>query len=170
MNIAVALLRLIHIFSGVFWAGSIFALARFIEPAAAATVPESTKFMQRLMNGSFTLALTIAGPLTVLAGLTLYWNDSAGLQIGWMTTPTGLGFTFGALGGLTALGIGLLITRPAAVGMAGLGKEIQGAGKPPTPEQMLKLKGFQEKLSQATLWTAIALVITVAAMATARYW
>jgi uncharacterized membrane protein len=45
MNIALVLLRLIHIFSGVFWAGSAFVLARFIQPAAAATQPESNKFM-----------------------------------------------------------------------------------------------------------------------------
>lgn len=170
MNIAIALIRLIHIFSGVFWAGSIFALARFIEPAATATAPESNKFMQRLMNGGFTATLTAAGPLTVLAGLILYWNDSAGLQVGWITTPTGLGFTVGAIGGLVSLGIGLFISRAAAEGMAGLGKEIQAGGKSPTPEQMSKMKGLQEKLSQATLWTAITLTITVAAMATARYW
>jgi hypothetical protein len=169
MNIAIALLRLIHIFAGVFWAGSVFALSRFIEPAAAATAPESNKFMQRLTSGGFTVALTAAGPLTVLAGLLLYWNDSGGLQNGWITTPTGLGFTVGAIGGLVALGIGLFVSRTAAEGMAGLGKEIQTSGKPPTPEQMSRMKVFQEKLSQATLWTAIALAITVAAMAMARY-
>jgi hypothetical protein len=169
MNLWIALVRLVHIFSGVFWAGSVFALARFIEPAAKATAPESNKFMQRLTSGGFTLALTVAGPLTVLAGLILYWNDSGGLQIGWITTPTGLGFTVGAIGGLIAFGFGLFVSRPAAEGMGKLGKEIQAAGKPPTPEQMSRMKAFQEKLGQATLWTAIALVVTVAAMATARY-
>lgn len=169
MNLWIALVRLVHIFSGVFWAGSIFAMARFIAPAAAASAPESNKFMQRLTSGGFITALTAAGPLTVLAGLILYWNDSGGLQNGWITTPTGLVFTVGAIAGLIALGIGLFMSRPAAEGLGKLGKEIQAGGKPPAPEQMSKIKAFQEKLTQATLWTAIALVVTVAAMATARY-
>ncbi len=63
------------------WAGSAFVLARFIEPAAAATLPESNKFMQQMMGaGGYVIVQAIAGPLTVLAGLILYWIDSSGSQ------------------------------------------------------------------------------------------
>jgi uncharacterized membrane protein len=170
MNILVALLRLIHIFSGVFWAGGAFVLARFIQPAAAATQPESNKFMQQMMGaGGYVVVQTIAGPLTVVAGLILYWIDSGGLQISWIATPTGLGFTVGAIAALIALYVGLVVSRANALGMAALGKEIQSAGKPPIPEQMSRMKAFQDGLTQASVWVAILLAITVAAMATARY-
>jgi len=170
MNIALVLLRLIHIFSGVFWAGSAFVLARFIEPAVAATQPESNKFMQYFMGRTgYVIAQSIAGPLTVLAGLILYWSDSGGLQNAWITTPAGLGFTVGAIFGLIAFGIGFFISRTTAEKMTALGREMQSAGKPPTPEQMSKMKALQERLTSASIWLAIVLAVTVAAMATARY-
>ena len=169
MDIVLVLLRLIHIFSGVFWAGGVFVMARFLMPAVAASQPEGNKFMQKFMGGGYVLAQTFAGPLAVLAGLILYWKDSGGLSNGWIATPTGLGFTVGAIGGLVALFIGFFITRTAATNMANLGKEIQMAGKPPTPDQLAKIKQFQETLVSSTVWVAIALAITVAAMAIARY-
>jgi uncharacterized membrane protein len=170
MNIALVLIRLIHIFSGVFWAGSAFVLARFIEPAAAATQPESNKFMQYFMGPTgYVLVQGFAGPLTVLAGLTLYWIDSGGLQLNWITTPTGLGFTIGGIAALISLYIGLFISRTNALSMAALGKEMQSAGKPPTPEQLSRMRAFQETLTKASIWVAILLAITVAAMAIARY-
>jgi hypothetical protein len=169
MNIVLVLLRLIHIFSGVFWAGSAFVLARFVEPAVAASQPESNKFMQKFMSSGYEVAQGIAGPLTVLAGLALYWNDSGGLQASWIATPAGLGFTIGAIGGLVAAYIGFFISRPTAKKMDALGKEMQGAGKPPAPEQMSQMQALQETLTGASIWAAIALAVTVAAMATARY-
>jgi hypothetical protein len=170
MNIVMVILRLIHIFSGVFWAGSAFVLAAFVEPAVAASQPEGNKFMQKFMSGGYLIAASIAGPLTVLAGLVMYWNDSGGLQASWIATPLGLGLTVGAIGGLVAFFIGFFITRTAAEKLAALGKQIQAAGKPPTPEQMGQLKALQERLTSASIWVAIALAVTVAAMATARYW
>ncbi len=86
-------------------------LAGFIQPTAKVTGPDSTKFMQRLMGGALTNSLTAAAPLTVLAGLILYWIDSGGLQTNWILTAPGLGFTVGALAGLAALGIGFFVTR-----------------------------------------------------------
>jgi uncharacterized membrane protein len=169
MNVGIVLLRLIHIFAGVFWAGAVFTLARFIEPAAAATQPESNKFMQRFMGGGFVMAMGIAGPLTVVAGLILYWIDSGGLQNGWIATPAGLGFTIGALIGLIAFGIGFFISRTTAENLTALGKEIQAAGKPPTPEQMAKLKALQQRLTDSSVWAALCLVVVVIAMATSRY-
>ena len=168
MNLAIALVRLVHIFSGVFWAGSAFVLARFVEPAAAATQPESNKFMQQMMGPSgYVLAQGIAGSLTVLAGLTLYWIDSGGLQPGWITTPTGLGFTVGGIAALIAIYIGLFVSRTTALSMSALGREMQAAGKAPTPEQVAKMRAFQDRLAQASIWNAILLAITVATMATA---
>lgn len=170
MGIALVLLRLIHIFSGVFWAGSAFVLARFVEPSAAATQPESNKFMQYFMGPSgYVISQGIAGPLTVVAGLTLYWIDSGGLQISVITTPFMLGLTVGGIAALVAFYIGFFITRTAALGMSALGKEMQAAGKPPTPDQLAKMKAFQETLTKASIWGAILLAVTVAAMATARY-
>jgi len=169
MDIYAIVLRLIHILAGVFWAGGVVMLAGFIEPTVKSVAPEGNKFMQRLMGGKLTPLLTLAGPLNILAGLLLYLKDSGGLNVAWITSPVGLGFTFGALVGLVALGIGLFVSRPAATGLAAIGKEIQAGGKPPSPEQMGRIAKLQGQLSQATVWTAILLTLTLIAMASSRY-
>ncbi|MDE3091441.1 MAG: hypothetical protein KGJ80_18900, partial [Chloroflexota bacterium] len=116
----------------------------------------------------YVLVQGFAGPLTVLAGLTLYWIRYSAAPV-LILSPTGLGFTVGGIAALIALYIGLFISRTAALGVAALGKEIQSAGKPPTPEQMSRMKALQTRLTDASVWNAIFLAITVAAMATARY-
>ena len=170
MNIYILVLRLLHVISAVMWAGGAITIASFIEPTARTMGAEGTRFMQRLGASRFTPTMTIAAPLTVLAGLLLYVNDSAGFRIEWILSPVGLGFTIGGIAGLVALYIGFFVTRPNVVGLGTLGKEIQAGGKPPTPEQLAKVQAFQEKLTSASLQTAIAVTIALIAMATARYW
>ena len=170
MSILILLVRLIHIFSGVFWAGSLFVLAWFIQPAAKATGPDSAKFMQRLLGGPWTVALTLTPPLTVLAGLMLYWIDSAGLRVEWMGSPSGIGFTIGGLAGLTAFFIGFFPLRRTSLKLMALNTEIQAARRPPTPEESSRLGAFQAQMTTYVLYTAVCLVVAVAAMAPARYW
>ena len=145
-------------------------VAYFIEPTAHAAGQEGSRFMQRLGASRFTPMMTLAAPLNVLAGLLLYYNDSAGFRIEWILSPTGIGFTIGALAGLVAFVIGFFVSRPTIGSLGALGKEIQSGGKPPTPEQLSKLGGLQEKLTKASLYTAMAIVVTLIAMSTARYW
>lgn len=169
MSTLVILFRLMHILSGILWAGSTFMLAGFVEPASKATGPEGAKFMQRLMGGALPIALTIAGPLTVLAGLWLYWYNSAGFNLAWIGTGAGITFTIGGIAGIIALLIGFFGNRPTAAELATLGKALQTGGKPPTPEQLSQLHALQEKLTQGTLWIAILLALTVTTMSVARY-
>ncbi|MGE5262727.1 MAG: hypothetical protein ACM3S0_05055 [Acidobacteriota bacterium] len=170
MSILILLVRLIHIFSGIFWAGSIFVFAGFIQPAAQATGPDSAKFMQRLLGGPWAVALTLAPPLTVLAGLTLYWIDSAGLRIEWIGSPSGIGFTVGGLVGLTAFFIGFFPLRRTSLKLTALNTEIHAAGRAPTREESSRAEAFQVQMTTYVLYTAICLAVAVAAMATSRYW
>ncbi len=48
MNIGVILLRIVHIFAGVFWVGGGIFMFAYIEPAVKATAPAGQKFMQYL--------------------------------------------------------------------------------------------------------------------------
>ncbi len=169
MDIYMIILRLIHILSGVFWVGGIVILAGFLQPTAQALVPEGPKFMQRLMAGPLLVWLSVTPGLTVLAGLLLYWHDSAGLSTTWIASGTGLVFTLGGLLGIAAMLVGFLVSRPAAVGLSSVGQEIQRGGKPPTQEQMGQIAKFQAALTQGALWTAILVSLALAAMATARY-
>ena len=100
MNILVIVLRLIHVLGGVFWVGSALVNAFFLAPAVAATGEAGQKMMGFMITKAhFSVRITVAAILTVLAGLALYWHDSGGLTSGWTTSAAGLGFGLGGLSG-----------------------------------------------------------------------
>jgi len=169
MDIFIVVVRLIHIVAGVFWAGSAFMVVGYILPTAGKAGPAGGEFMRHLIQSSFTRVILTAALLNVLAGLLMYWRDSAGLQLVWITTPTGLTFTVGGLAGLSGLVTAGAVIGPAAARLERLGHEVQAGGKPPTPEQMAQLDALQVKMVQAMRVLAVLLGIAVVAMATARY-
>jgi hypothetical protein len=169
MNAIVILLRLVHIVAGVFWVGALITMTGFIQPAAKAIGPDGGKFMQQLVGPSrLSFFMSLAAPLTTLAGLALYWLDS-GFRIEWILTPTGLGFTIGGLTGIAALLSGFAVMKPTSDRVAALGKEMQTAGGPPSPTQVTEMQALQEKMRLGGRWVAALLVIAVIAMAIARY-
>ena len=50
---------------------------------------------------------------TILSGAALYWRDSNGLVVGWITSPSGLAFTVGGLAAIAAFVGGLLLIGPS---------------------------------------------------------
>jgi len=162
-------LRLTHILAGVFWAGANLMMAGFINPSVKATAPDSGKFMQYLAQKSgYPRSAEIAGWLTVLAGLALYWLVSGGFQPAWITSRHGLALTIGGLLAIAGLVLGYAVQKPAAKRIGALGQEIQASGGPPSPEQVVQLQAQQKKLAMGGLWTAVLLALAVVGMAIAR--
>ncbi len=169
MDIYVIVLRIIHILGGVFWVGATWMIAGYLLPTARTSAPEGPRFLQKLFAGNLPIVTSIAGGLNILAGLLLYWRDSGGLQLSWIISGAGLGFTIGALAALAAFGLGFGLSRPLAAQLGTLGQQIAKQGKPPTAEQAVELKGLSDRLTQAAVWTAIALGVALFFMAVARY-
>jgi hypothetical protein len=168
MDILMIVLRLFHIISGVFWAGTAFFFVSFLQPVVRASGPEGGKVMQQLALSRFTTTIVAAGTLTVLSGLLMYWRDS-GFQLAWILSPTGIAFTIGGLAGLSGLGVAFSVSRPAIMRVAALAKEMMAAGGPPTPAQMGEIQALQARITQGGRWLAALLGIAVTAMAVARY-
>jgi hypothetical protein len=165
-----AVLRLVHILSGVFWAGVNFTMAGFITPSVKATSPGSSGFMQHLAQKSgLPRYAEIAGWLTIIAGLALYWVLSDGFQLSWFVTRRGIVLAFGGLLAIAAMILAYAVQKPAAKRIGALGQEIQAGGGPPSPEQIAEMQALQNRMAQGARWTAILLVIAVAAMALSRY-
>ncbi len=167
MNILVIVLRLIHILSGVFWVGSALVNAFFLAPAVAATGEAGQKMMGFMITKAhFSVRITAAAILTVLAGLALYWHDSGGLTSGWTTSAAGLGFGLGGLFALIGLGTGMMVgkyvTRLGTIASAAQGK--------PTQAQMLEMQALQKQLGVMSRISTAALIVALICMATARYW
>src|ERR1700752_2038934 len=119
MNTEILVLRLLHIFSGVFWAGGVFYLAFFVFPAVNAMGPDGGKFMQQLSRTrNMPMIMTINGIITVLAGLRLLQIDSGNVQATWFQSGMGLVITIGAVAALGALLIGMFFNKPRAEKMA----------------------------------------------------
>jgi hypothetical protein len=163
-------LRLIHILAGVLWAGANFTMAGFITPSVKATAPGSSGFMQYLAQKSgLPRYAEIAGWLTILAGLALYWILSDGFQLSWFVTRRGIVLALGGLLAIAAMILAYAVQKPAATRIGALGQEIQAAGGPPKAEQMAEMQALQNRMAQGARWTAILLAIAVEAMALSRY-
>jgi uncharacterized membrane protein len=169
--IYLSLLRIIHIFGGVFWVGGSVMHVAFIEPSAKATAPEGTKFVQYLMGrGRFALFMTISSALTVISGGLLFWYASGGLQPGWITSGPGLVYTMGSVVGILVYIFGMTLVKPRADQLGALGREIAAAGGAPTPTQMAQLQKLDQELTLVGRVDFALLAISTLAMATARYW
>ena len=166
MNVLVIVLRLIHILSGVFWAGASLVMFFFIGPTLGATAEAGQKFAQHLiLKTRFTAIVTGTAFLTVLAGISLYWIDSDGLSSAWTHSGAGLGFAFGAGFALLGLIFGGMVGGTNGA-LAKLGSEIQGK---PTPEQLTQLGVLRKRLSVVSPLNAYSLLLAILLMAIARY-
>src|SRR2546426_12269347 len=107
VDVTMILLRVIHIVSGVFWAGAAFFLVGCLQPVVAASRPEGGRLMQRLTSQKrFQMAMPVAAGVTILSGLALYGRGSAGVQIAWITSGTGLVLALSSVAAILAGGNG----------------------------------------------------------------
>jgi uncharacterized membrane protein len=167
MNYYLLVLRILHIGAGVFWVGSTLILATVISPALKKTGESGQKFVDYLVkHHRFGTESAGAGGMAGIAGLLLYWRDSAGLTSGWMTSSVGIGFAVGALLGLIGFIFGFLNDRNMKV-MLQLREGFQGT---PTDEQMsqLQLLGKQQNMYLSICTVSLTLALWI--MATARYY
>jgi hypothetical protein len=164
------ILRVVHIFCGVFWAGAAIMLAGFIEPALGALGPEGGKFMQRMMGpGRFGLHMTTAGLLTTASGLAMWWLGSGGEVATWLASGYGRAIATGSVPGLIGLVSGLTVNALTAARLPRIGREVQSAGGPPGADQFAEISRQQRRLHLAGPASAFLLGLSVVAMAAAHY-
>ena len=162
-------LRLLHIGTGVFWAGSVIYLAAFINPAVTAIGQEGSKFMQQLSRtNKLPMWMTIISTLNIITGFRLLMIRSGNFRADWFTNPEGMMFTIGGVLAFGAYMIGLMVSKPAVERMAKLGEAIAKADGPPTPEQAQEIGALKAKLAKGVRLVAWHLAATVVLMALAR--
>jgi uncharacterized membrane protein len=165
MDIYVIVLRIIHITSGVFWAGAAFFNAWLLSPAVDDSGQEGSKVMGALMRRGFVLILTVAAVVTILAGLLLYANKSDGFQVSWITSAGGLVLTLGVLCGLAGGSIGASMVGASASKMGELGAAIAQSGGKPSAEQGAQMAALKNRIAIGGRLNAALLLITVLCMA-----
>jgi uncharacterized membrane protein len=164
-------LRAIHIAAAVFWAGAAFTTFGFLQPVLAKLGPQGQKFSEELMvRRQFPIRILAAAGVAIVAGLLLYWTDSGGLQLSWITSPSGIGFTIGAICGIVVFILGPTILLPSLGKLGAIGAKLASEQRPPTPEEGAEMARIQATLQMAGRATLVLLGIAVLCMATARYW
>jgi hypothetical protein len=81
-----------------------------------------------------------------------------------------LGFTLGSIVGILVYLVGMFGVNPRAIRLAKLGDEIQAAGGPPSPAQSTEMQKLDKEMSVLGLVDFILVAVSLALMATARYW
>jgi hypothetical protein len=164
-------LRAFHIGAAVFWAGAAFATFGFLQPTMAKLGPQGQKFAEELIGRRrFPVVILWAAGIAIAAGLLLYWQDSGGLQLSWITSPSGIGFTIGAICGIVVFILGPTILLPSFGKLGAIGARLAAEQRPPTPEEGVEMARVQSTLVMAGRATLVLLGIAVLCMATARYW
>lgn len=170
-SIYLIVLRIVHIIAGTLWVGSAVYYFFFVEPTVKELGPAGPKFMQNFIGKRrIPLFMNTVSSLTVAAGALLFWATSGGLQGAWLSSGPGIGFTIGSVAGIVVFGIGFFMIRPRAERLSAIGGAIAISGGPPTPEQGAELQRLDEEMTRIERVDVALLMISLFAMATARYW
>src|SRR5215211_7768326 len=124
-------LRVVHIISGVFWAGAVMVMAWFVLPASQALGPSGGAFMQQLMfRQRLRVFVGVAMGLTILSGLTMYTWLAMETDGAWARSRMGVTLGVGAVAAIIAGGIGGAVIGRVGGKMAALAAKIQASGSP----------------------------------------
>ena len=169
MRNVILVLRVIHIFSGVFWVGFSFFNVSFMQPAIAATGAEGQKLMSYLTQKTRLLATVyVTATLTMLSGVTMLWILS-GLKLSFLQSGYGLVLTLGGTAGFIAWVIGFFVIRGILDRMSALGREIGKSGGPPSPEQAGAMGTLVAQLGTTGRVGVIFMVVALLGMSAAQY-
>lgn len=164
MEIYITLLRVVHVFSAIFWAGVTFFTLGILEPTVKAAGPEGNRFMARLATvGGMSRAMGIAGAVVVLSGLLMYGPVTGNLNPAVVFNGR-LALTLGAVAGLAAGVSGFLIQGRSSARLARLGAALAAQGQPPSPAQAQELGALQAALSRGTVISAVLMSLAIIGM------
>lgn len=162
--------RIIHVGSAMIWFGGAIVSSFFLQPTVEALGVAGQPFMEHLMNRrKLGIMFPIVAALTVLSGAVLYWRDSGGLQLTWITSPTGLAFTVGGLAAIIAFVGGGILIGPGIAEQTAVRGELAAGDGVPTAAQRQRLERAEGRLKLAGRVDLPLLILAGLTMAVARY-
>jgi uncharacterized membrane protein len=169
MILTIILLRIIHIFCGVFWAGFGIFNIFFLQPTIRATGAEGQKIMQHLAQKTrFNNAVFTSATLTMLSGIGLYWIVS-GFSYSFLSSGYGIVLTTSSIAGIIGWFIVFFILRNIFKKMAAIGAAIQDSGNPPSTEQNNQMQGYIMQVGKLGKVALTFILIALLGMSFARF-
>jgi hypothetical protein len=170
MDKTMVVLRLVHVFGGVFWAGTMIFVAVLLEPSIRENGPEGGKVQASLMRRGLLTIMPVVALLVILTGIDLIRRVSGGFAPEWFASPTGRTLSLGMASTIVAFLFGVLIMRPAAIKLAALSQAAAqlpaGAEKESTMARIQALRG-RARLGGRIVASLLSLAVVT--MAIARY-
>lgn len=162
-------LRLAHVGFGALWVGMMAFQVFFLGPALADVGPDAGKFMGALMKRKIPVFMPIFGLITLVSGMWLFSRMSGGNVGGLMQTAMGKAFGFGGLVALLAFLLGVVVMRPAMMRTVQLSASLPSAPPADRPAMQAELQKLRDRgtlVGKVVMWM---MLVTLAAMAVARY-
>jgi hypothetical protein len=170
MDPLLIVLRIIHVGAAMIWFGGAIVSSFFLQPTVEALGVAGQPFMEHLMNRrKLGIMFPVVAALTVLGGAVLYWRDSGGLQLTWITSPSGLAFTVGGLAAIVAFVGGGILIGPGIAEQTAVRGELAAGDGVPTAAQRERLARAEGRLKLAGRIDLPLLILAGLTMAVARY-
>jgi uncharacterized membrane protein len=169
MDVALIVARLLHVLAGVFWAGTMFFISRFLFPAVTDAGPAGGVVMSGLMKRGLTAAIPIAAITAVLSGIYLLYRASSGFDDAYMGSGPGMTYSIGGTAAIIALLIGGTIVRSSTEKAMKLTESAMSLPESERGAMMSEATVLRAKAVSATKIVALLILITVICMAIGRY-
>ena len=166
MTFDIIFLRLLHIIFGSFWVGSAIFFAFILEPQTRALGPDVRRPVMAAVGRVMGRSLTVSAVISILAGLALVLR----LRLGDLGALFESGWGWAILAGFLASLAALVFNGLSGMSMARLERlEVALQGRQPTQEEAARLEGLRRRMRSTAQGAAVLLIVTVIAMAVARY-
>ena len=157
---------MLHIVSGVIWAGVSLFLAFVLEPRLRALGSSVQHMVMRSIAGAIGVTFASTGTITIVSGIVLIFVLRGNSLDTLHETGWGQAMSLGLVATVAAYVLNLT-TIPTNIKMRKMGKAIQD--RQPTEEEMDEIQGLSSRLRISGQVTAILLLIAVCTMAVARF-
>ena len=169
MNSELIVLRAIHVYGGVLWAGTSLFVTFFLVPAIGMAGPAGGPVMGALVKRKMFVAIPWIAVVSMLAGIRLMWLTSKGFSATYFESRMGWTYTTGATFAVLTLVVFLTVNHPAIGRMMALGQQLASAPEADRPALTTQMNAVRARAATGSKVTALFISITVLAMALGRY-
>lgn len=163
-------MRVLHVFLGVFWAGTLMFAAVYLLPGMREAGPASVRVLVGMQRRGYFTAMPIAALLTVVSGFWLYGNLIQTGGPAWAGSMAARVYGVGAAAGVIALLFGVFWLRPTSINIVRVADRLSAAAPGAEREELeQELTRHRMRSTSAMHWVAGLLAIATVCMALARY-
>jgi succinate dehydrogenase/fumarate reductase cytochrome b subunit len=163
-------LRLLHVITGVFWAGAVFFAVSFLFGSIRDAGPAGNAVARQLIGvRQYPKKIFIIALIAVISGFALYAQNVSMSEGAFARSRAGMVYGLGGVAAVLTLVAGMVIMTPTSSKMGALGAAIQAGGGTPSPEQAAEMARLQAKMTMGSRIAATLLLVVVITMAIARY-